>query len=69
MFRHHHSNDDDDDDDDATTTPTPASSWSSTKPHIVIVYGDDFGWNDVSYNADTSITNQVRTTIVDASCS
>ena len=52
--------DDDDGDDDASAIKSDGRA-----PHIVFVVGDDIGWNDVSYNNASNLTNQVRTPHID----
>ena len=51
---------DDDGGDDASAVKSDGRA-----PHIVFVVGDDIGWNDVSYNNASNLTNQVRTPHID----
>ena len=58
-------------DDDGTGSKSSSSSAaaataSASAPHILIVLADDMGWNDISYNNVTNLTNQVLTPNLDA---
>lgn len=45
----------------AAASASSATSGSGLTPHILLVVADDMGWNDISYNNDASLTNQVET--------
>ena len=57
---------DGDDDTASSSASSAAATASASAPHIVIVLADDMGWNDISYNNVTNLTNQVQTPNLDA---